>query len=355
MKDLNIEDLFHIERPVIIDVRSPIEFKDGSIPGAINIPLFSNEERAEIGTIYKQTGPEKAKWRAMEIVSPKLPTLLKNIKDTTSGHSQHPIIYCWRGGMRSNSVVTFLEYAGIRSKVLKGGYKAYRQFILSEIPKLLPEKAVVLHGLTGVGKTEILHILSKKGYPVLDLEGMANHRGSIFGGVGLGDSHNQKIFDSLLFQELQKLKGRSFFLIEAESKRIGKVMLPDELMNKKNNGINFYLSTTMEQRVNHIVNEYILPYEHLPWYHEKISENLERVLRRVKDLKINNLLIDFLEKRQYKEMVPILLEKYYDPKYDFKRQDYNGDFYDVFAENHEESAEKIACQLEKLLLESQFA
>ncbi|MDP4086398.1 MAG: tRNA 2-selenouridine(34) synthase MnmH [Bacillota bacterium] len=353
MKEINVEEIFEKEKPVIIDIRSPIEFKDGAIPGAINIPLFSDEERTEIGTIYKQTGPEKAQWRAMEIVSPKLPTLLKDIKESTGDSKVHPIIHCWRGGMRSRAVVTFLDFSGIRSTLLTGGYKAYRQFILSEIPKILPERAVVLHGLTGVGKTEILKRLDKMGFPVLDLEEMACHRGSIFGNIGLGEGHNQKIFDSFLFKRLQELKGSSFFLMEAESKRVGKAMQPDELMNKKTNGINIYIHTPLEQRVKHIVKEYIVPYEHLPWYHTQISESLERVLKRVKDNEMKKILLGFLEKRQYTEMVPILLENYYDPKYDFKRQDYNGEFYDIFVESHEEAAEKIAQKLEQLSFKSQ--
>lgn len=349
LKEINVEELLHMESPTIIDVRSPIEYSQSAIPGAINIPLFSNDERAEIGTIYKNEGPDKAKWRAMEMVAPKLPTFLGEIKALRE-HSKHLIVHCWRGGMRSNAVVTFLEFAGIHVKLLKGGYKGYREYILSEIPKILPEKAVVIHGLTGVGKTEILKRLEEKGFPVLDLEGMANHRGSIFGSIGLGESHNQKTFDSLLYQMLQEIKGSSYFLMEAESKRIGKITLPDEMMNKRNDGIHFYLHTSLKHRVDHIINEYISPYEHLPWYHKEISESLERVLRRVKDGEIKSSLLFLLENHHYQEMIPILLEDYYDPKYDYKQQEYTSNFIDIFAESHDEFAEKIALELKKLSL-----
>ena len=129
LKEITVEELYHKNHPVVIDIRSPIEFKDDAIPGAINIPLFTDEERQEIGTIYKQEGQDQAKWRAMEIVSPKIPKMLESIKIASSESNEQPIIHCWRGGMRSKAVVTFLDYAGIRAKRLTGGYKAYRQYI----------------------------------------------------------------------------------------------------------------------------------------------------------------------------------------------------------------------------------
>jgi tRNA 2-selenouridine synthase len=348
MKEITVEELLTLKDPVIIDIRSPIEFVDGAIPDAINIPLFTDEERQVIGTIYKHEGQAAAKWQAMEFVSPKIPVLLKTIKSyQTDGEV---VIHCWRGGMRSKAVVTFLEFAGIYAWRLLGGYKAYRHHILEQIPSMIPDKTVVIHGMTGVGKTEVLKILNKKGYPVLDLEEMAGHRGSIFGTIGLGEGHNQKTFDSLLFKGLTEIQGSDYFLVEAESKRIGKAVQPEKLMDVKFKGLNIYLHTPLEQRVKLLVSEYVLPYEQEPWYHEKISLGIERVLRRVKDNDIRKRLIETLHEKNYRDMILILLDHYYDPRYDHARQEYIGEFIDIVAENPIDAAEKIEAKLKELSL-----
>lgn len=347
MKEMTVEELFTIKNLIIIDIRSPIEYKDGAIPGAINVPLFTDEERQVIGTIYKQEGAAVAKWKAMEMVSPKIPLLLQTIKNYVSNDTEL-IIHCWRGGMRSKAVVTFLEFAGIYSWRLVGGYKAYRHYILEQIPTMIPNQAIVLHGLTGVGKTEVLKMLKEKGYPILDLEEMAGHRGSIFGTIGLGDGHNQKTFDSLLFKGLQEIKGADYFIVEAESKRIGKAVQSEELMDKKMRGININLSTPINQRVKHLVAEYVQPYQDEPWYFEKISDGIEKVLRRVKNADIKQSLIQTLTDRNFPDMIRILLESYYDPRYDHAKQEYEGEFFEIFAENPVEATEKITSKLNEL-------
>ncbi|WP_160721087.1 tRNA 2-selenouridine(34) synthase MnmH [Bacillus sp. USDA818B3_A] len=346
MKEITVEELLNLKDAVVIDIRSPIEFEDGMIPGAINVPLFTNEERQVIGTIYKQEGQAAAKWKAMEFVSPKIPDLLKTIKSHQSDGEL--VIHCWRGGMRSKAVVTFLEFAGIYAWRLVGGYKAYRHHILEEIPTWIPEKAVVIHGMTGVGKTEVLKVLKKKGYPVLDLEAMAGHRGSIFGTIGLGEGHNQKTFDSLLYKGLTEIRGSEYSIVEAESKRIGKAVQPEKLMDVKFNGLNIYIHSSLEQRVKHLVSEYVMPYEQEPWYDEKISLGIEKVLKRVRDTEIRKTLVEALDQKNYHELISVLLEHYYDPRYDHARQDYIGAFFDIYADNPEDAAEKIDFKLREL-------
>jgi tRNA 2-selenouridine synthase len=354
MRELSVEELENIQNPIIIDIRSPIEFKDGAIPGAINIPLFSNEEREEIGTIYKREGQAIARWRAMELVSPKIPNLLQQIKETLTDDSEL-IIHCWRGGMRSKAVVTFLEFAGLYAMRLVGGYKAYRQYILKQIPNMIPEAAIVLHGLTGVGKTEVLKNLKEQGYPILDLEEMAGHRGSIFGTIGLGDGHNQKTFDSLLYKGLQEIKGFNYFIMEAESKRIGKTVQPEELMVKKMKGINLHLHSSLTNRVNHLINEYVFPYKNESWYEAKISDGIDRVLRRMKDVETKKQLIHSLEVKNYHEMIAILLEKYYDPRYEHALLEYEGEFIDILINGIDDAATKVIYEIEKFMMEDKKA
>ncbi|WP_442594055.1 tRNA 2-selenouridine(34) synthase MnmH [Neobacillus sp. D3-1R] len=347
LKEISVEEFIKLAKAVAIDVRSPIEFKEGSIPGAINLPLFSDEERSEIGTIYKQQGQEKAKWRAMEIVSPKIPYLMSEVKKLQD-KSTIPVIHCWRGGMRSKAVATFMEYAGLPSLRLTGGYKSYRQYILDKTEELLPNKAIVLHGKTGVGKTAILHQLQSKGYPVLDLEGIAGHRGSIFGSIGIGEGNSQKNFDALLFSELEKLKDFPYIIMEAESKRIGRVVQPQGLLKLKENGHHLYLELPIATRVDHIMDEYVYPFKTLPWFKDKVQTALEKIEKRMKDserrLELNQ---SFLEEN-WPLFIKVLLEDYYDPRYDHKKLEYAGNFVMFEAEDINQAVTDIEKYLIKL-------
>ncbi|MCK9905796.1 tRNA 2-selenouridine(34) synthase MnmH, partial [Frankia sp. Cpl3] len=177
----------------LIDVRSPGEFARDTIPGAVNIPLFSDRERAQVGIMYKQEGQAAAQWLGMQLVSPKMETLMQSVRQRAEETGEAPVMFCWRGGMRSRAMATFSAFSGLQVGRLIGGYRAYRQHVVKTIePYQVKAPVYLLHGMTGVGKTELLRRLEEKGYPVLDLERMAGHRGSVFGHIGSGKPANQK-------------------------------------------------------------------------------------------------------------------------------------------------------------------
>lgn len=329
-----------------IDIRSPGEFQEYHIPNAVNIPLFNNEERAEVGTIYKQVGKKAAKWRAMEIVSPKLPNMLTRIKQVQESGSK-PLIYCWRGGMRSQSVSFFATMSGLDIFRLDGGYRSYRECILKKIPVEIPEMGIVIDGMTGTGKTDILYNLKKLGYPVLDLEHYANHKGSVFGSISGGTPHNQKMFDALLFEDLQEMEGSPYFIMEGESKRIGHAVQPPELYEKKNNGIHIRVNASLEKRVARIYEQYVV--QESAEFHERVDFALGRIIKRIKSIDVQKQLLSCLENKDYEEMIRLLIVHYYDPRYDNKINEVPGTELVVNSDNLEEATRKIVEFIEEKL------
>ncbi|MGM0854836.1 MAG: tRNA 2-selenouridine(34) synthase MnmH [Bacillota bacterium] len=249
-KDITINQC-DVNNYTFVDVRSPSEYREMTIPGSMNIPVFNDEERAEVGTLYKQVSKERATERGLEIFSGKLPNFIKEFKKLDG----EIVVFCWRGGMRSKAAATFLDLMGVKTSRVQGGVRAYRHWVLSEMETFeVKPQAFVLNGGTGIGKTAILKQLQKEGYPILDIEGVANHRGSIFGQIGLTPS-NQKTFDSLLLQELMELQETPFILFEAESKRIGKLLPPDFLVEKKESGFHIIIEMPMKERVKHCIKQ----------------------------------------------------------------------------------------------------
>ncbi len=312
---MTINELIHLDRNkfVFIDVRSPSEFEEMTIPGSVNIPVFDDEERAEVGTLYKQASAEKATDRGLELFSAKLPQFIKEIKRLEG----EKVVFCWRGGMRSKAAATFLDLMGVKVLRIEGGVRAYRHWVLDQLETVdLKPHAYVLNGGTGIGKTTILKQLKKEGYPTLDIEGLANHRGSIFGGIGL-DPNNQKTFDSLLIEEIHKLQKSAFFVFEAESKRIGKLLLPGFLLEKKEKGTHIFINMPMEERVRHILEEY-----KLQDHHEEFNEAFRVIKRRIHS-PIANEIEEELQERNYERILQLLLEYYYDPRYIHTAQQYS--------------------------------
>jgi tRNA 2-selenouridine synthase len=318
IQELKIEDCIALRRKgelVLIDVRSPSEYEDATIPGSVNIPIFSDAERAEIGTLYKQVGTEAAKQRGLEVVSAKLPAFVKQFAELPGNKA----VFCWRGGMRSKTTATVLSLMDIQVHRLLGGYRAYRQWVVEQLNTIsFKPQAIVLHGYTGTGKTVILRRLKEKGFPVLDLEFMAGHRGSIFGEIGLR-ARNQKTFEALLVEDLFTYQHERCVLFEAESKRIGKVVLPELIMQKKQEGIHVLIELPVEKRVRQIIQDY------QPWNH---PERCLEAFRRIKSAIHTPIAFEIescLKQEKYEPAVEMLLLYYYDLRYAHKREQYEFD------------------------------
>lgn len=213
---------------VLLDVRSPAEYAQGQIPGAISFPLFSNAERAEVGTCYKQQGRDAAVELGLAIVGPKLTEFVATAKQLAP--DRHLRIHCWRGGMRSGSMAWLMETAGFQVALLDRGYKGFRQWARSQLA--IPKPVLTLGGMTGTGKTAILHILAAQGEQILDLEDLANHRGSSYGNLGLPPQPSTEQFENLIAIEWAKFSVDRPIWIEAESRMVGTCRVPDPLFHQ---------------------------------------------------------------------------------------------------------------------------
>lgn len=295
-----IEDVYGKDY-VFVDVRSPKEFAEDHIPGAINIPLFSNEERAIVGTLYTHVGKDVAIDKGLEIVGHKLPEMIKNYQEFKD---KHIIVYCWRGGMRSGSVVGLLQSLTFDVEQLEFGYKDYRRFVREELERITIPPFVVLYALTGSGKTEMLQQLKNS----MDLEGLAQHRGSIFGDVGL-KPRTQKMFDSLLLQRLYELQKESFVFIEGESRKIGNTMIPLRIFILMQKGRKIKVLCPTEQRVERLYKEYCQSID-IPLLVQKI-----RYIQQHLGKKKTEELIFLLEEGKVMEVIEVILLEYYDKLY----------------------------------------
>lgn len=236
---------------LIIDVRSPLEYKKGHIPGSQNIALFTDDERAVVGTLYKQSGKQQAILQGLQLVGPKLSLFVQAVQNLTDKKSI--FIYCWRGGMRSGSFAWLLNLFGYDVFVLEGGYKLYRNFVLEQFNK--PLQLIVLSGKTGTGKTQLLYEYRVQGKQVIDLEGLACHKGSVFGGIGQNQP-TQEQFENNLGQLITSFDESQKIWIEDESRQIGKIMLPLGLWQQMRNGSLQLIEKSKEERVTLLMHEY---------------------------------------------------------------------------------------------------
>lgn len=255
----------------VIDVRSPSEFEQGHIPGAVNIPLFSNDERAVVGTIYKQIGRQQAVIKGLEIVGPNLASIVA----TTQALANDTTIYvhCWRGGMRSGFVAMLLKMYGLNVFILKGGYKAFRNFALQSFNT--PQPILILGGRTGSGKTLILKNLKQHQQQVIDLEGLARHKGSAFGALGEAPQPTQEQFENELAIQLLTINPALPLWLEDESRLIGKKVIPNGLWQQMLVAKVVYINLPFTERLHYIVKGYgIFPKEQLEVSILKISKRL---------------------------------------------------------------------------------
>lgn len=296
------------EKPIILDVRSPSEFEKGHIPNAVSFPLFSDEERAIVGTIYKQKSPEMAMLEGLEIIGPKMANFVRSAHKLGVKKTFH--IHCWRGGKRSGSMSWLLELSGLKVNVLNGGYKAYRREIIQKITKA-HYQFIILAGLTGAGKTDILYELKSKGAQILDLEGLAHHKGSAFGHIGELPQPSNEQFANNLFYALSKLDINKPVWVEGESRSIGRIYIFQEIWDKMQAAPRIELDVPYENRVNKLVEIYgDYPIDELKAAFEKIKKRIGP--KAFKDA------IIALDKKDLKSAVEIALF-YYDKSYKYTK------------------------------------
>ena len=239
----------------VIDVRSPAEFTEDHVPGAISLPVLDNEERAIVGTLYKQESPFKARKLGAALVARNAARHLEGPLAAKDG-GWRPLIYCWRGGQRSNSFASILTQVGWRTDVLAGGYQTYRRAVVTALyERALPHRFILLDGDTGTAKTEILHLVAARGGQVLDLEGLANHRGSVLG-PRPGGQPSQKMLESRLVAALARLDPARPVLVEAESSKVGNLLVPPAVWQTMRAAPRLRLQASTEERARYLARAY---------------------------------------------------------------------------------------------------
>lgn len=250
---ISVDDFLKLRKTLpVVDVRSEGEFEAGNIPSAINIPLLNNAERVEVGTDYKQKGQQEAIRTGFRLVGPRLVEIIDQAKK--EAYNNELIVHCWRGGMRSANFCQFVGMAGVKSHQLKGGYKSYRQLALQSFKT--PFNFIVLAGSTGSGKTEILNSLAEAGEQVIDLEGLAHHRGSVFGGLMQPPQPTTEQFQNNLFETILMLDPGKRVWIEDESIAVGKIFLPGDFWKTMGASPVVELRVDKHVRISRLVDEY---------------------------------------------------------------------------------------------------
>jgi tRNA 2-selenouridine synthase len=310
MPDMKIDALRKEDFDAIIDVRSPAEFADDHIPGAVNCPVLSDAERAEIGTIYKQISPFAARKKGAVLVARNISSHIE-AAFSAKEKSWRPLIYCWRGGQRSGAMQIMLREIGWRACRLDGGYKSYRSHVLEQL-KLLPGqfRYIVINGPTGSGKTRILKALAELGSQVLDLEGMANHKGSVLGPNPDRPKQSCKAFDTALIEKLSGFNRAEPVFVEAEGRRIGIIHLPPLLYETMRTGRILQIKPAIKARVKFLIEDYSWLTEQPETLREYLS-----VLKAIRGKDTVGRWHELIEARDWPALVEDLLITHYDPLY----------------------------------------
>ena len=298
----------------ILDVRSPGEYAHAHIPSAHSLPLFTDEERKQVGTSYKQVSREQAIKIGLDYFGPKMRAMVEEVEGLTTGankvseEAKTVLVHCWRGGMRSGAVAWLLDLYGFRVYLLDGGYKAFRQWVLAQFLKDYNFR--LIGGYTGSGKTLVLHELGNRGHAIIDLEGIAKHKGSAFGGLDDIEQPSSEMFENMVALQLQQLTAHDpekAIWIEDESQRIGDLNMPIELWNRFREKPLYFLDVPFEQRLNYILSDYG------KYTTEGLLNAIIRIKKRLGGLETKTAVNCLLENDR-KGCFEILL-KYYDKHY----------------------------------------
>ena len=312
-------DKFRKLKGPLIDVRSPDEYYKGNIPNSINIPLFDNEERSFVGTIYKNHGREKAVIKGLEFLSNKIENTLDNLFEAINRYKlqnhnlnlEEPIlkIYCARGGMRSQSISWLLEKYNLINVTLKDGYKSYRRWTLDSFLKRW--EIFVIGGKTGTGKTKLLQILEKNNYQIIDLEALACHRGSTFGGLGMGNQPSNEKFESMIAEKLNEFKKSNKIFVEAESANIGKCKIPYDFFTQMKTAKRIEIIKSESNRIEELIKTYSI------YDAEDLKNAVMRIRKRLGPQR-TKVAIESITNKDWESVCKSVLE-YYDKCYEHEK------------------------------------
>jgi len=302
----------------LIDVRSPNEYYKGHMPNSINIPLFDDDERSIIGTIYKKEGRKKAVIEGLKFLEKKMEFLLDNLFMNIDSYKAIPDknnnelfirIYCSRGGMRSQSIAWLLEKFKFNLVTLNGGYKMYRRWVLDSFSKKL--NIVVIGGKTGTGKTRLLSLLEKYKYQIIDLERFACHRGSTFGGLGMKKQPSNEQFENIIAEKLNSFKCSNNIFVEAESANIGKCKIPHEFFNQMKHSRRIEIIRSESNRLDELIDTYSV------FKKEELQESVLRIKKRLGPQR-TKIALESINSEKWDLVCRSVLD-YYDKCYEYEK------------------------------------